>query len=279
MKENILNRTSCSYSFKSSPYIKLFAIFCLLLIFGCKAKKPIIVKKVVADTTAKAVDYKLIKINAIKAAQTVFNTFSGKARASLNINGDSNDVTLNIRIKSDQKIWVSITAIAGIEVARALITPDSVLLINRLQNLYVKQPFSYVNKVAGDQVNYKTLESLLIGNAVPDFLNENSDIQIVNGATQLSGNLSAMMYKVMFGPDLKVTQTNLSDQEAGQALQATNSVFIQSGNRVMPSQVDISTMVKSKKILVNLRYIKEEFDQPLDFPFSIPSRYKPAEIN
>ena len=40
----------------------------------------------------------------------------------------------------------------------------------------------------------------------------------------------------------------------------------------MPSQIDMSSMVKDKKILVNLRYTKEEFNQPLDFPFSIPSK-------
>jgi len=56
-----------------------------------------------------------------------------------------------------------------------------------------------------------------------------------------------------------------------------NSAFIQAGNKVLPSEIDMSSMVKDKKILVNLHYVKNEFDQPLDFPFSIPPRYKPAQ--
>jgi len=277
MKENTSNKNAGHSQLKAGAHIILFSIGCLLLLFGCKAKKQLVAKRVSIDTVAKAVDLKVLKLNAIRAAQTTFNTFSGKAHAKLNINGDSNDVTLNIRIKSDQKIWVSITAIAGIEVARVLITPDSVLLINRLQDVYIKKPFSYINKFAGSQANYKTLESLMIGNAIPELVSENSDLGVENGATVLSGNFSDFVFKTVLGPDLKPNQTSLNNQGASQTLQVSNSAFIQAGNKVIPSQIDLSSMVKDKKILVNLHYVKNDFDQPLDFPFSIPPRYKPAE--
>lgn len=276
MRENTPNKRLGNRAVKSFGYVKLFAIGCLLLIVSCKAKKQLVAKRAAAENTASPVDSKMLKLNAIRAGQTGFNTFSGKARTKLDINGDGNDVTLNIRIKRDQKIWVSITAIAGIEVARALITPDSIMLINRLQSLYVRKPFSYVNTFAGKQVNYKTLESLLIGNAMPELLNENADLQTANGNTTLSGSLQNLVYKVVIGADMKVDQTNLSNQGAGQSLQVVNSSFVQAANRAVPSQIDISSIVKDKKILVNLHYIKIDFDQALDYPFSIPSRYKPA---
>jgi len=109
------------------------------------------------------------KLNAIKSGQTNFTTFSGKARTKLDINGSSNDVTLNIRIQKGQKIWVSVTAIAGIEVARALITPDSLLVINKLQGLYIRKPFSYVYSFTSKQVDYSSLEAILVGDAIPNY--------------------------------------------------------------------------------------------------------------
>lgn len=278
MKKNISNKTFRHPGFKTGHYIKLFTICCLLLLFSCKAKKPLVVKKVVVDTTTvKTVDTRAIKLNAIRTAQTYFNTFSGKARTKLDIDGAENDVTLNIRIKRDQKIWVSITAIAGIEVARALITPDSIMLINRLQDVYIRQPFSYVVQYAGSHVNYKTIESLLVGNVIPQAVDQNAEVQTVNGGTSLSGDLSGLSYKATLGVDLKATRLSLEDQSAGQSMQVTNSAFMQLVNKVMPAQIDIASVVKSKKILVNLHYVKAEFDQPLDFPFSIPARYKPAD--
>jgi hypothetical protein len=276
MKENT---SSKAFSIRRSPaafYIVI--ICCTVAMAGCKAKKALAVRKAADTTAAKpAVDTKLIQINAIKSAQTSFNTFSGKAKTSLSINGDANDVTLNIRIQRDQKIWVSITAIAGIEVARALIRPDSLFMMNRLQSVYLKRPFSYVSQYAGSQVNYKMLESVIIGNAIPEALTESSDFQPANGGTQVTGRLAALVYMLMLGPDNKVNQLNLNNQDEGQTLQVNNSAFIQVANHVVPSEIDMSSTVKTKKITVNLHYVKQEFDQPLDFPFTIPSRYTPAE--
>jgi hypothetical protein len=277
MKKNMSNEALYKLGFKNLRYIKLFACCLLLLIVSCKAKKQVVAKPVVAaDSTAKRVDYKKIKLNAIREAQTIFTAFSGKAHTHLDIAGNSNDVTLNIRIERDKKIWISVTAIAGIEAARVLITPDSILLINRLESVYLKKPFSYIRKFAGNQVNYKTIESLLIGNAIPELINENADLQTNPDSITLAGNLQELVYKLTMGPGMRVKQTSLSDENAGQSMQVTNNAFIQSGTRMVPSQIDITSSTKEKKIEVNLRYIKSEFDQPLEFPFTIPARYKEA---
>ena len=241
---------------------------------SCKAKKLLVAKEVADTSVAKPIDNKKAELDAIRAGQTNFNTFSGKARAVLNIGGNSNDVTLTIRIKRDQKIWVSVTAIAGIEVARAVITPDSLLVINRLQSLYLKKPFSYINKFAGNQVNYKTIESLLVGNAIPELINEGTTLQSHGDSTILSGNLQTLVYKLVIGQGMKTVRTNLNDQGADQSMEVINSVFIQSSMRLIPSQIDITSLVKAKKIQINLHYIKSDFDQPVEFPFSISGRYK-----
>ncbi|GAA4330898.1 hypothetical protein GCM10023149_36410 [Mucilaginibacter gynuensis] len=242
---------------------------------SCKSKKQVVVNRNDSAATKPANDVSL-KLAAIRAKQVSFNTFSAKAKTDLNINGDSKDVTMTIRINRDKKIWVSITAILGVEVARALITPDSIQIINKFQGLYIKKPFSYIYKFASSQINYNTLQALLVGNAIPETLNEGSSFEVVNNNTNMSGSLKDLVYKLILGPDLRVTQTSLTNQLAQQSLQVTNNVFIQANDRAVPSQIDIASVVKSKKIQVNLRYSKVEFDQQLEYPFSIPDRYSPA---
>jgi hypothetical protein len=165
----------------------------------------------------------------------------------------------------------------GVEVARAVITPDSILLINRLEGVYMKKPFSYVYAYASKQVNYKTLESLLIGNAIPELLTEKSEFVTTSNTTTLSGSLDDLLYKLIVGADNKVTQTNLNNQNEGQSLQVANNAFIQASNRILPSQIDIASVVKDKKVHINLHYTKVDFDQQLEYPFSIPDRYEPAK--
>jgi hypothetical protein len=278
MKENTLNNllpgNPAGYRerlFKSP--IKIFVFFCVLAVFGCKARKQLVSNHVVVDSNAKAMNETHLKLEAIRTAQNKFETFSGKARTKLNINGNTNDVTLNIRVKSGEKIWVSVTAIAGIEVARALITPDSVLLINRIDGVYTKKPFSYINSIAGNSVNFRTLESLLIGNVVPELLDKKSELQTNGDTITVKGHLDDIMYKLVVGPGLKALQTGMNNTIAAQSLLVTNSTFIQTGNKTLPSQIDIKSAIKNKTVQINLRYIKTDFDTPLEYPFTIPERY------
>ncbi|WP_040626221.1 DUF4292 domain-containing protein [Mucilaginibacter paludis] len=275
---------------KKSISNKLVMLCCLLVLFSCKAKKKLVAERK-ADTTAVSTDtatstvakttsaattidnLKLEKLKTIRSKQVDFNTFSGKAQAKLDINGDSHDVTMNVRIKKDHQIWVSITAVLGIEVARALITPDSIKLMNKLEATYLKKPFSYVYTYTSRQINYKTLESLLIGNAVPELINDGAALKPGNGNIEVSGNLQELVYKLILGPDLRVSQTNMSNSLAGQSLQVDNSMFVQTSNRVLPSQININSVSQQKKIQVNLHYNKADFDLPVDFPYAVPGRF------
>jgi hypothetical protein len=258
---------------------KIAIFFCLAALVACKSKKLVVVNRPTTqgvDSSATRANTKREKLAEIQSKQVTFNTFSGKAKAKLDINGNSNDVTLNIRMARDQKIWISITAIIGIEVARAQITPDSIQVINRLQSVYLKKPFNYVYTYASRQINFKTLQSILIGNAIPEVLNTNSDLTPQGNNLVISGTMQDLLYKLLLGPDMKVTQTNLNSKSATQSLQVTNKVFINADNRVIPSQVDLSSASGNKKIQLNLRYTQAEFDKPLEYPFSIPKSYEAA---
>jgi len=266
MKENILN--------------KLLLFCCVISIVSCAARKHMVKTDSVATTTAIAVPVKPInnvetKLAPIRAQQVSFNTFSGKAKTNLDINGNSNDCTLNIRISNNKKIWVSITALLGIEVARAQITPDSIMVINRLQGTYLKKPFNFIYNYANKQVNYAMLQALLVGNAIPSLLNDSTVYEEVNNNINLSGNLQDIMYKLILGNDFKVTQTSLANDKQGQSLQIKYDSFTASAGQKMPSQINIASTANNNKVHVNMHYIRVDFNQPQDYPFSIPNDYTP----
>jgi hypothetical protein len=273
MKKNILN--------------KLHLVLCLVTLFSCAAKKQLVERK--ADTTiikaqattapttnGTAVDnFKIDKINTIRLKQTNFNTFSGKAAAKLSIDGKADNVTMIIRIKKGQRIWIAVTAILGVEVGRALITPDSIKVMNRLESNYLKKPFSYIYQYSSNRVNYTMLESALIGNAIPELLNNDATMEpkAATGELILSGALQELVYRLVVGPDLRVSQTSITNAMANQSIQITNAKFIQAGPLIIPSQIQMSSTEKEHSINIELDYTKAEFNQPVEFPFSIPSRF------
>ena len=258
MKENTLN--------------KILIVCCLLAIVSCKAKKQIVVTRPPAPVTKPKNDLEA-KLNAIRSQQVSFNSFSAKAKTNLNIDGNTNDCTLNIRISNNKKIWVSVTALLGIEVARAVITPDSILVINRLQSVYLKKPFSFIYTYTNRHVNYTMLQALLVGNAIPTLLNDSTKYEAVNNIINLSGSLQDVLYKLALGADFKVTQTNLTNDSQGQSLQVSDNNFMVSGNQKVPSQIAIASVAKNRKVQVNLHYVKVDFNLPQDYPFNIPDDY------
>ena len=256
---------------------KLFIIFALLAMVSCKAKKQLVVNKAAKDTMVAKSPVLMTRLNSIRSAQLNFNTFSGKAKTQLTINGSSNNVTMNVRIEKGKRIWVSVTAIIGIEVARAVITPDSILVINKLQNLYLQQPFSYIYKYASEKLDYSSVEALMVGNAIPQLLDEKASLKTDTADTEIKGALDNLVYNMIVGADLKAKETNLLNPDEGQELHVNNSAPLQAGDRNLPSQIDINSVVGNKKIKISLHYNKVDFDKPLEYPFSIPDGYSPAK--
>ncbi len=262
MKENTLN--------------KILIVCCLLAIVSCKAKKQIVADRPPVSPVVKPKNDLEKELKAIRTQQAGFNSFSGKAKTNLNIDGNSNDCTLNIRISNNKKIWVSVTALLGIEVARAVITPDSILVINRLQSVYIKKPFSFIYSYTNKHVDFPMLQALLVGNAIPSLMNDSTKYLTADNQVTLSGNLQDIVYKMAFGVDLKVTQTSLLNDAQSQSLQVNNSSFIMGGTLKVPSQIAIASVAKNRKVQVNLHYIKVDFNLQQDYPFNIPDGYSPS---
>lgn len=244
------------------------------LTMACKTKKAIVAVPKSADTTVMADTKKSENIKLLRDKDLAFNTLSLRAKANLNINGNTNNVTMNIRMHKNEKIWVSITAIAGIEVARALITPDSIKVRNNFQNVYLKKPFSYAYKYTNKQVDFQLLQSIFSGNTISAFMKESAMLSQESGAWVLSGEQDDLAYRVLFNTLLKVSEDNLNDVKTGQALRVAYGEYQKVNDALFPSSLKINSIAGKQKINLDLDFSKIESNVPLDFPFSVPKNFE-----
>lgn len=246
-----------------------------LFAFGCRPKKVIVITPPVsAEVVEIKEDKKVENLELLKSKDFLFTTLSLKGKANLDINGDQNNVTLLIRIQKDKKIWLSVTAIAGIEVARAVITPDSILLRNNLEKTFAKKPFSYIYKFTNQQVNFSLLQAVLSGNTIPDLTTINADLAQENGVWVLSGRSKDLIYRSLFNTLLKVSETTLNDVKAAQAFKVVYGSYTPLNASIFPSSLKINSMAGTKQISVDLDFTKIEANVPLAFPFTVPKSYE-----
>jgi hypothetical protein len=262
---------------RKNTLTKLICGIALLTFFAsCKAKKELLpaslIPKVMAEEP-KSDLAKIAKINAIKQMNTVFNTLSIKATANLNIDNKNNEVNMNIRIRNKEVIWVSVTAIAGLEVARAYITPDSVKILNRLDNIYIQKPFSYIYEFTNERINFQTLQSILVGNAMYEFISEDTAVNLEGENTLLESVLTSMIYNFKVDSKNKVLVNQLNDSEAGQELLVNYSNFMTINDQLIPLTVSMNSKAKNKAISLDLNYSKVDMDTKFELPFRVPERF------
>ena len=247
----------------------------IVAIAGCKAKKPVSVTVTPPPAVTEMSKKKSENIKLLKSKDVSFKTLSVKAKANLDINGNRNSASMNIRMEKDRQIWVSITAIAGIEVARALITPDSIKVRNNLQGVYLKKPFSYIHRYTNRQVSFQWLQSILTGNTIADFLTDQSDITDEGGAWTMQGEKEALVYRVLFDAMMKTKETTINDVKSGQALKiAYSGAYLNVGGAMIPNGLSINSKAGTRRVNIELDYASAERNLTLEFPFSVPAKYE-----
>ena len=88
--------------------------------------------------------------------------------ADVKVNGTSDDFTINVRMARDSAIWVSLTPALGVEVARLLLTPDSVQVISKVpQNKFVYEgDYSQLQGVLGIPFAFYSFQELFSGESL-----------------------------------------------------------------------------------------------------------------
>ena len=246
----------------------LFLIGILFFITSCKPKQQLTAvassKKITAKSKIKAED--------LRKNEAVFQTFQSKSKTVISLDGKTYDVNLSLRIKKDEIIWASVTAFAGIEVARILITPDSIKLMNRTEGTYSEKPFSFIHTYTSNKIDFKALEALLIGNSIP-FTLERGEIDVEDNAVIVRGSESNVSFNNRYSNLLKPVNVQLQNTFSGQQLSVRYNNYSLFADKQLPVNLTIISKINSKNINLNIEYLSPQFDVPQDYPFTVPKRF------
>lgn len=238
-----------------------------------KKDSVVVVIKPEDSDSAKTVRATFTKIN---AQRIQFKSFASKVRVDYADDKNTRlDFSAFLRMKKDSAIWVSIIAALNIEAYRVMITPDSILIMDKLNRTIQRKPLSYLQGITQVPFDYGTLEDLIMGN--PVYL-DRAVVAYADQGDRISLSTVGQSFKhylTVAKGDLHLLFSKLDDVDVTRSRTASlaYSSYMPSGNRMFAEIRNIS-LAEKNKLEINLDFKQVEFDAPVSFPFSIPKNYK-----
>ena len=266
---------------------KLFVLFVLLaFLASCRSTRTISKAITKKDTTVAVVAPVNDGVDTLQLIRTTlqqvqnnhinFQTFSAKIGVDYEgTDGKSYSVNAKLTMWKDSAIWVSANAMLGIEALRLLVTKDSVKLLNKLEKTYAARSIGYLQEVTSLPLNLYTLQDMLIGN--PVFLDSN----IIRYATG-NGVINLLSLGEYFKnlvtlneADKTIVHSKLDDVNPMHSRTADFSYSDYDGSHGPLFSTKRQIVVSEKgRLQIKLDFKNYSFNEPVEFPFSIPKNYK-----
>jgi len=249
----------------------IFLLGMLVLFASCKSKKTAVPKIAPGAKIAAAG----ASIRSFEMNNLDFHTFSGRAKAKLQWNDQAHDATLHVRVRRDQAIWLSVTAILGLEVARLLITPDSIRMLNKFQGEYMAKPFAYIHRYTSPAVDFGALQDLLLANVSANLL-RTDNVQVASAEDEfiVVGQKGELAYQYRINAESRPFHFNVEEAGRDQRLETHYADFAKTDGYNFPRSMALDIRAEDLLLKAQLTYSRVTFNEQLDMPFMVPGRYK-----
>lgn len=272
----------------------MLLLFLVAALGACKSTRKIATKTVTVPIAFDTINYQKFSssslIDSLYKYRFSATTMSAKADVAVIDTNDKKEFNANIRIQNDSAIWISINAILGIEVARILITTDSIFVMDRLNKKYTKADFKYLNDLLKLKVDYNTIQNIIIGNFF-QYRNESkfNSVYIEDKGYILSTLNKRKLKRSLEDKDpnkpiiqdfyvnpssYKVDQLQITDDKLNKTLTTDYTSFeaTEAGMFAMLLNTQVSA---DKKLSITIQYNKVTVNLPVEMPFNIPQSYEP----
>ena len=220
-----------------------------------------------------------------------FEWFSAKYSAEQVYNKKKTSFKGQIRIAYDSLIWISISPALGIEMARLLLSTDTVKMINRFKKTYFVSDFGYIQEILNQALDFDMLQAFLTGNDFSFYENGRFKATVDNNEYKLmtigrgklkkyvkeneEGNIIPIQNIWLNAETYKITRVVIKEIiDENRKFEATYSEFKALGDQLFPSSIMFDIESYDNKITIKVNFTKVVINEALRFPFKIPEKYE-----
>ncbi len=289
----------------NKKYLTFFLIVVIIFtLISCKTTRKISSEKVRPMGTGKL--YSMVASNYLP-----YKTLSIKFDVNIKFDDVDRSIGGTLRIRKDSLIWISLTPVLGIELARIQLTPDSIMFINKLKNEYFVKSYDYFDNKFQTDLSFKDLQAIFTDEM---FLYSETDEE--NNERLNANNKEEKFYRKTFisttdsnlyvlqthrqhkinkhikrnktagfivenigvTPDIfKISNISVNDYGEKRTLKIQYSDYIDVNTKVMPSVIKMQIQTPQKQMNAEIKYNKITVNSDISFSFNISDKYKRIE--
>ncbi len=185
-------------------------------------------------------------------------------------------VTASLRIKKDETIWISLSKF-GFPLGKVLITPNRVSYYEKINRTYFDGDFSLLSNWLGTDLDFKKVQNLLFGEAVLNLKDDKFSVNLHQNKYLLRPKKEYDLFTILFliNPDnFKISSQEISQKQEDKKLIINYTDYVRVDDAIFPKQIHIAASDLKNTSTLDVNYRSVVFNNPVRFPFKIPSNYK-----
>lgn len=205
-----------------------------------------------------------------------FEYLTSRAKFKFEHKGKRTPATANFRIQKDSIIWVSITPGLGVEVARVLIDRSKVKVLSKLDKQYYEYKFEDLTKQYGFDISFELIQSVVLGNLPEPY--QNQKVEKVADQFFFLAEKGKYNFQNFIGQEShKLERVVVSDDSTKSTISVNYGDFMMVNQEVFPNEISAIVAYEAKdksNTEIEISYSRVVIEEnPLSFPFRVPSRY------
>ena len=183
----------------------------------------------------------------------------------------------DIRMKKDSVIWLcAYPAMIKIPVAYAVITPEKIQIIDKINKKYYNKDIEYIETLIGYPIDFATMQNMILGN-IPIETTEKMEVASSQDGHQLSSSENDIQFSVMLEPK-DYTIRNMEIKDTGNRQIDIQQTDYQALNDKPFSHKRLITISIPELYKADLNFSKVETpNSSIKMPFPIKKSYEVVE--
>jgi hypothetical protein len=250
----------------------------LLAVASCKSKKGIKQDEKPVATAPLIPTSKSILIENITRNENTFTYYSATGKAFYKDQDTEQDLGVSIVMEKDKYIYMNVTALLGITVARVLATPDSLVILDMLHRKCIIANYDYVKKMTNADLRLSNLQNLIIGNTLFPNNEKGCIVDTVVNLIMVSNAITpTYIQNTLYGNNLKVNRSVITERSKNQEMKVEYADVYTQGSNTFPSKFNIN-ITAEKKMETKFELSNFVFEKKKEIQFAIPKSYETVRM-